>query len=104
MMAPNRSQDSDGGRFPSAETLELVRVALTQYLAGKMRDEQEVCDALAVLAKEAHERQLQAEEMLIAFKRIWYAMPYVTPIANRAEQQRVLDRLIRLCIDVFYQR
>ncbi len=103
MMAPNRSQDSNGGRFPSHETLELVRIALTRYLAGEMGDEREVCDALAVMAKEAHDRQLHAEDMLIAFKSVWYAMPQVNAIADRAEQQRILSRLTQLCIDVFYQ-
>jgi hypothetical protein len=104
MMAPKRSQDSNGGRFPSPETVELVRIALTRYLAREMSEEREVCDALAVLATEAHDRQLHAEDMLVAFKNLWYAMPEVSAIVEREEQQRILRRLVQLCIDAFYQR
>jgi hypothetical protein len=102
MMAPDRSNES-GGRFPSREALDLLRAALSRYIADSS-DEQPVCDALNVLAKEAQERQLYAEHMLIAFKRVWGDMPAVQAIPTEAERKRVMDRLVKMCIDTYYKR
>lgn len=100
MTAHDRSHGSNGGRFPSDETLAILRDALARCLAGEI-DESGVCDALGVLAREAQERQLRAEAMLIAFKRIWNEIP--TTLEPR-ERQAMLDRLVRLCIDSYYKR
>ena len=103
MMAPDRSNESEGGRFPSREALALLRGALSRYITAG-RDEQPVCDALGVLAREAQERQLHAEQMLIAFKRVWAEMPEVQSIPGDAERKRILDRVVKLCIDSYYKR
>ncbi|MDQ3698704.1 MAG: hypothetical protein M3373_11875 [Gemmatimonadota bacterium] len=103
MMAPHRSHDSNGGRFPSDETLDRLRTALIRYLEDDAKDETEVCAALEVLAKEAHDRKLRAEDMLVAFKTLWNALPQVTAHADRVEQRKILDHLVRFCIDAFYQ-
>lgn len=102
MMAFDRSHDSNGGRFPSHAVVAALRAALAAYLAGDIEDTA-VCEALAGLAREAQERRLRAEDMLIAFKRIWNEMPAVQAIPDRAERQRILGDLVRLCIDAFYQ-
>jgi hypothetical protein len=103
MMAPDRSHESNGGRYPSRKTLELLRTALARYLHGAIDDEQ-VCDALDALAREAQDRQLHAEHMLIAFKQVWGGMPEVRAIQNTAERRRLLDHLVKLCIDAYYRR
>lgn len=102
-MAPDRSNEFEGGRFPSRESLEMLRSALSRYVRGPTDDVQ-VCEALAVLAKEASERKLYAEHMLIAFKRVWAEMPEVQAIPNEKERQRLLDHLVKLCIDAYYKR
>ena len=99
-MAPDRSNESEGGQFPSRESLEMLRTALSGYLAT--REEKPVCDALSVLAREAQERKLYAERMLVAFKRVWAEMPEVQSMTNEKERKRLLDRLVRLCIDAYY--
>jgi hypothetical protein len=103
MMAPDRPQEPNGGRYPSRTTLELLRTALGHYLGGAIGDEQ-VCDVLAVLAREAQERQLHAEHMLVAFKQVWNDMPQVHAIRNTEERKRLLDHLVKLCIDAYYAR
>ena len=100
MMAPDRSNDSEGGQYPSDESLATLRGALSGYVAT--REEKPVCDALAMLAREAQERKLYAERMLVAFKRVWGEMPEVRAISNEKERKRLLDRLVRLCIDAYY--
>ena len=102
MMAPDRSNDSEGGQFPSRESLELLRTALSGYLAT--RDEKPVCEALGVLAREAQARKLYAERMLVAFKRVWSDMAEVQAVPSEKERKRLLDRLVKLCIDAYYAR
>jgi hypothetical protein len=103
MMAPDRPNESEGGRFPSREALSLLRGALSRYITSG-RDEQPVCDALAVLALEAQDRKLYAEQMLIAFKRVWADLPEVQSIPGEGERKRILDRVVKLCIDSYYKR
>lgn len=102
MMAPDRSDESEGGQFPSPESLEILRAALSRYLATG--DEKPVCAALDVLAREAHERKLYAERMLVAFKRVWADMAEVQAMPSDKERRRLLDRLVKLCIDAYYSR
>ena len=101
MMSPNRSHD-EGGRYPSRETLDLVRQALARYLSGAIDDEA-VCEALGVLASEAQERRLNAEHMLVAFKAAWSELPEVRAIRDPAERRRKLDHLVSFCIDAYYK-
>lgn len=103
MMVHDRSEDASDGRFPSAETLRVVRSALARYLAGPA-EEREVCDALAVLAREAQDRHLRAEDMLVAFKTLWADMAEVRAMRNPEERRRLLSRVVELCIDAYYQR
>ena len=42
--------------------------------------------------------------MLLAFKGLWQNMSEVSAIRNPAERQLLLNRLVTLCIDVYYQR
>ena len=101
-MAPDRSGDSEGGQFPSPESLAMLRSALSGYVATQ--EERPVCEALGVLAREAQERKLYAERMLVAFKRVWGEMPEVQSIQSEKERKRLLDRLVKLCIDAYYTR
>jgi len=102
MMAPDRSNESEGGQFPSQESRDLLRTALSAYVAT--REESPVCEALGVLAREAQARQIYAERMLVAFKRTWGEMPEVKAIPNEKDRKLLLDRLIKLCIDAYYAR
>ena len=42
--------------------------------------------------------------MLIAFKRVWNEMPEVRAIPDEADRKRLLSRLVKLCIDAYYNR
>ena len=101
-MAPDRSNESEGGPYPSRQSLEMLRTALSRYVAT--REEKPVCDALDVLAREAQDRKLYAEQMLVAFKRVWVETPQVQAMPNEKERKLMLDRLVKLCIDAYYTR
>jgi hypothetical protein len=103
MMASDRSRDSNGGRYPSRQTLELLQAALVRYLTGPTDDEQ-VCEALEALAREAQDRQLHGEQMLVAFKQAWNALPEVERIGDPGARKNLLDHLVKLCIDTYYKR
>ena len=102
MMAPDRPNES-GGRFPSQEALDLLRESLSRYIRDS-EDENGVCAALDSLAREARERQLYAEHMLIALKKVWADLPEVQSIAADADRKRLLARVVKLCIDSYYKR
>ena len=106
MMAPDRPDESGGGRYPSRTSVEGLRGALSRYVVGPVDGEKEaaVCEALANLASEARERKLYAEHMLIAFKHLWAEMPEVKAIPMEADRRRLLDRLVKMCIDTYYTR
>ena len=106
MMAPAQSNGPTDGRFPSAATLALLRAALGTYLRSRQSadDEAAVCEALEELAREAQERHLHGEHVLLALKEVWHDMTEVAAIGDRRERQRLLGRLVTLCIDVYYRR
>lgn len=106
MMASDHSHGPTDGRFPSDETLSLLRVQLAEFLQGGQTAEREqaVCAALGQLAEEARDRRLHGEHMLLAFKSLWQNMAEVSAIRNPTERQRLLNRLVTLCIDIYYQR
>lgn len=103
MVARVRSHDSDGERFPSDETLRVVQAALREYLADAGDDER-VFDAFTELAREADARQLRAEGVLVAFKKIWNDMPEVKSLPIRGDRERILTHLVKLCINAYYTR
>jgi hypothetical protein len=103
MMATDHSREGNGGRYPSRATLDLLRASLARYLSGEIDDEQ-VCHALDVLAREAQDRQLHGEHMLLAFKDAWHDMPEVERIRDPSERRRLLEHLVKLCIDAYYKR
>ena len=91
--------------FPSPDTRARLHVQLAAYVHGpRTADvERRVCAALGELAREAHERRLYGEQMVLAVKSLWQDMPEVAVLADRREQQRLLGRLVTLCIDAYYQ-
>lgn len=103
MVARVRSHDSDGERFPSSETLRVVQAALRAYLARSAGDDR-VCEAFTELAREADARQLRAEGVLIAFKKIWNEMPEVQSLPGPGDRERILTHLVKLCINAYYTR
>lgn len=106
MMVAAHSDERDDGRFPSDEVRAQLQASLGAFVlsGGRPADEDAVCVALRRMSGEAHERQLHGEHLLVAFKRIWSEMPEVRAFRGAGERQRLLDRLVTLCIDAYYRR
>ena len=55
-----------------------------------------------MVSEDAHRAGLRAEQMLVALKREWDAMPDAQPASDRDACVDLRRRLITLCIDEFY--
>jgi hypothetical protein len=85
----------------SAETLQVLRAAVAKHARGVAHDD-ELRHALRLLAQEAQSRRLRAEELIIALKALWRALPEVQEATDRSEQTALLGRLVSMCIEEYY--
>jgi hypothetical protein len=85
----------------SKDTLQILRAAIAKHARGEAHDD-ELRRALSLLAQEARVRNLRAEELVIAMKTLWRALPEVQGATNRTEQNLLLGRLVSICIEEYY--
>lgn len=97
MMAFERS--SNPGLDPA--TLAELRTALSRSLASGSHGD-ELRDLLRRLALQARERGLQAEQLLLALKEVWYALPEMSGRPGTELQTQLLQQLIARCIQEYY--
>jgi hypothetical protein len=93
---------SPGRRVLAAETIEAVRSALVQYIGAPLRTN-ELRDALRRMAAEAHEKSILPEQLLVALKGVWYSLPGVQSMSEPADQSRLLQRVVTMCIKEYYE-
>jgi hypothetical protein len=93
-------------RTPSAPnldpaTIEGLRAVLARsVLRGTHSDD---LHALLVgAAVEARDKGLQAEQLLLVLKQLWYSLPEVTGAASADVENRLLQELISRCIRAYY--
>ena len=84
-----------------AQTISAVREALVHYVdapaqSGALRD------ALNRMAVEAHDKSMLPEQLLVVLKDLWHSLPGVQAIADTAEQVRLLQRVVTMCIKEYY--
>jgi hypothetical protein len=104
------------GQSPSRDEGEVsllaARAALVAHLKAsgpaaspaEQRDAQRARQAVRELCEDAHRRHLQAEQLLIAIKDAWRAMPEARANARLGVPHDSLDRFISLCIEEYYAR
>ena len=97
--SPEQHTEHSLALFP--ETLQTLRAAITKHARGEAYDD-ELRRALSLLAHEAQVRHLRAEELIIALKSLWRALPEVQQSSNRTEQNMLLGRLVSMCIEEYY--
>ena len=90
-----------GADLPAARAALLVHLESTRAPTSESR---RVREAIRELCDDAHRRHLQPEQLLIAIKGAWRAMPESRSGARVAASQDALDRFISLCIEEFYAR
>lgn len=103
------------GRPATSDETEVPLVAARRALAAHFsaassdaspatRDAERARDAVRDLCDDAHRRHLQPEQLLIAIKDAWRAMPEAREGVRHGEASRSLDRFISLCIAEYYAR
>ena len=57
---------------------------------------------LARAATDARKRGLQAEQLMLALKDVWFSLPQIAPHPGNDLQTRLLQQLIARCIQEYY--
>jgi hypothetical protein len=96
----------DAGQTPPGRldngTTDAVRTALQDYLAASPSAEPRLQQALLAMAAEAREKAILPEHVLVALKDLWNCLPEVRSMTNSAEQVRLLQRVVTMCIKEYY--
>lgn len=90
----------DPGPSLKPESIAELTAALDAYLRDEEGDELRRC--LQHISVEARERGMHAEQLLGVLKDVWYAQPSVREGGNDAEQTRLLQRVVSICIREYY--
>jgi hypothetical protein len=85
----------------ATETIDVVRSALVQYVV-RPSDGEPLRQALGDMAAEAHEKSILPEQLLVVLKDVWYDLPTVRAMRDQAEQTRLLQRVVTICIKEYY--
>jgi hypothetical protein len=94
--------DSSPGRNTLTEqTIDEVRTALVGYVQSPTSGER-LGLALRDMAAEARDRSMLPEQLLVVLKDIWYALPAVRGLKEPADQVRLLQRVVTICIKEYY--
>lgn len=62
----------------------------------------EIRQAAHLICRDAHRDGLSAEQMLIALKLEWSALPEVVAMRNRPVAEELLSRIVTVCIHEYY--
>jgi|SRR6185369_1586959 len=84
-----------------ARSIESLTAALADYLA-KGDVGESLHGVLRSLAEEARAKDMHAEHLLVALKDAWYALPSVSALPDGEPQNRMLQRVVTLCIREYY--
>jgi len=83
------------------ETVQALRQALATSVAqGNHSDT--LRELLCRAAADARSKGMQAEQLLVMLKEIWYAMPEVSNAPSAAIENTLLQELISRCIQEYY--
>lgn len=84
-----------------AQTIRALHEALVNYVDAPARSDA-LRSALNRMAVEAHDKSMLPEQVLVVLKDIWHSLPGVQAITDPAEQVRLLQRVVTMCIKEYY--
>jgi hypothetical protein len=100
MMMAHDSSHTPPSRLDD-ETVAAVRDALRTYLS-RSPDPAALQRALVRMSTEARDRAILPEQLLVVLKDVWGTMPEVRAMTDSAEQVRLLQRVVTMCIKEYY--
>lgn len=89
-------------RSLSDETLAVLREAVGGHLQHASDPDCGLERAVAAVVREARERAMRPEELIVAFKSLYSSLPEPSTAAARAEQVRLREHLVTACIRAYY--
>jgi len=98
MMAPDRTPNSSA--LDPAIVAEM-RTALSRSLKSGS-DGDELKSLLSRAAVDARKKGIQAEQLLLVLKDVWYSLPEFAMRPGNDVQTRLLQQLIARCIQEYY--
>jgi hypothetical protein len=87
----------------SDTTTNALRTAVLGHLRRNPDGDSALGQAVALVVAEARERDMRAEDLILAFKALYDALPEPHSAAVRAEQMRLRERLVTACINAYYR-
>src|SRR5690242_2528281 len=75
--------------------------ALSAFLANQS-DGGGLESALRAVAREAREKNIHAEQLLVVLKDVWFSLPKIRQAPSGDPQNAVLQRVITQCIREYY--
>jgi hypothetical protein len=92
-------------RMPSprleSDTVDALRTVM-QRAVRRGDHGQELHAVLSRAATEAREKNIQAEQLLVIMKDLWYSLPDLRTIQDTDRQTELLQELISRCITQYY--
>jgi predicted transcriptional regulator len=79
-----------------------LRTALTEQLKRPERPTPELTELLKRIAREAHEKDIRPEELIVMFKQLWNSLAESLRPQNADQYERVRQNLVTLCIQAYY--
>ena len=89
-------------RALSDTTTAALRSAVLGHLGRAPGGDAALGQAVGLVVAEAREREMRAEDLILAFKALYDALPEPSSAAARAEQMRLRERLVTACINAYY--
>jgi hypothetical protein len=102
MMAPDSPHKSTS-RELSTQTTATLRAAVLRHLERGDDGEASLGRAVETVVAEAREREMRPEELILAFKNLYDALPEPPSAVARAEQMQLRERLVTACIRAYYR-
>jgi hypothetical protein len=85
----------------SAEAVAALRRAVQLYVDQGSMDG-EIRHAVRTMCADVHRDNLRAEQLIIAFKEAWHALPEVHRIPRGGERERLVERVVTMCVEEYY--
>ena len=101
-MMANESRDRPPQRQLSEETLAALRDSVVRHWHNPNGSDTALREALDRVAAEARDREMRAEELIIAFKQLWDDLPDLHGQSTRGDEARFRERLITMSIKAYY--
>ena len=86
----------------SESTMKELRTALTEQLKRPERPTPELAELLKRIAREAHEKDIRPEELIVMFKQLWNSLAESLRPQNVDQYERIRQNLVTLCIQAYY--